>query len=102
MENLVIVLIAIVVFMNAYLGFLAIRKNAEQDDKIVSMAQEIAANKSHIAEMTAAYKEAQELIAATKEYTKEATNREVAMQKGIDSILGYDAMSVLKNGGNIE
>lgn len=98
MNNLILILVAIVICINAYMAFFNTKKNLSLEDRVVSMAQEIAANKQKTAELTAAYEEAQELIKATKEYTKEATHREILMQNGIDSILGYDAMTALKDG----
>lgn len=109
MENLLIVLSVAAILTAAYCGVIALKRvsecedgASEQGDMIVSMAHEIATLKTQIEEITAAYEEAQELIEATKEYTQEATNREILMQNGINSILGYDAMSALKGGGNKE
>lgn len=109
MENILIILAMIAILMSAYCGVIAIKKTEEHDDNIAHIAMDVAKLKNkteehdeHIAEMEAAYGEAQELITATKEYTQEATNREILMQNGINSILGYDAMSALKDGGNKE
>lgn len=109
MENLLIILGTILALIYIYCIFILMKNGAEYEDQIASMALEIAVLKAHnedneeeISKLSAAYEEAQELIEATKEYTQEATNREVLMQNGINSILGYDAMTALKDGGNKE
>lgn len=49
--------------------------------------------------MSDAYDDAQELIKAATEYTKEAEKTQMKLQVGIDNIINYDAMSAIKNGG---
>lgn len=109
MEKLYYILISIALIIALYCVWVLLQKAAAFSDALANLSLTVAKLESQFEEqqakldgMQGAYDEAKELIEATKEYTQEATNREILMQNGINSILGYDAMSVLKDGGNKE
>lgn len=77
---------------------LALNAKGLRDDFDI-MSDEISRLTVEFDKLNDAYGKAIELIEATEDYTKEATNREKLMQDGINAIMGYDAMAAITNTG---
>lgn len=102
MEKLYYIWISIALIIALYCVWVLLQKAAAFSDALANLSLTVAKLESQFEEQQAkldrvqgAYDEAKELIEATKEYTREATNSEKMWQDGFSAIVNYDAFTAL-------